>query len=34
MTVENSKYARVEYWNERYMSEDEYEWLGDYQTLR
>lgn len=34
MSLENSKYCKVEYWNERYLSEEEYDWLGDYKSLR
>lgn len=34
MSVENSKYSKLEYWNERYSSEEEYEWLGDYKSIR
>ena len=30
----NAKYARKEYWDERYEDEVEYDWLGDYLTVK
>ena len=30
----NAKYAKKEYWNERYEDEVEYDWLGDYLTVK
>ena len=31
---DNSDYAKVEYWNERYASEDSYEWCKNYSAFR
>jgi hypothetical protein len=31
---DNSKYSKVEYWNERYEDENEYDWLGDYSAIK
>ncbi len=31
---DNYKYASVDYWNERYTKEKEYDWLGDYKQFR
>ncbi len=31
---DNCKYASVEYWNDRYKSEKEYDWLGDYNNFK
>jgi len=31
---DNAQYNDVKYWNERYSVEDEYEWLGDYDSIR
>ena len=30
----NAKYAKKEYWNDRYEDEEEYDWLGNYSTVR
>ena len=31
---ENEQYASVDYWNNRYTSESEYDWLGDYEVFK
>ncbi len=31
---DNGKYASVEYWNDRYKTEREYDWLGDYNRFK
>jgi len=31
---ENEQYASVDYWNERYSNETEYDWLGDYNVFK
>ena len=31
---ENEQYASVDYWNNRYTSESEYDWLGDYAVFK
>ena len=31
---ENEHYASVDYWNNRYTSESEYDWLGDYEVFK
>ena len=31
---ENEQYASVDYWNERYTNEEEYDWLGDYNVFK
>jgi len=31
---DNEQYASVDYWNERYANEEEYDWLGDYDAFK
>ena len=31
---ENEQYASVDYWNNRYTNESEYDWLGDYEVFK
>ena len=31
---DNSKYAKREYWNNRYQDENEYDWLADYSIIK
>ena len=31
---ENEKYSSVEYWNDRFSKEKEYDWIGDYEILK
>ena len=31
---DNTRYASVDYWNERYSNEEEYDWLGDYELFK
>ncbi len=30
----NAKYAKKEYWNDRYQDEEEYDWLGNYSSIK
>ena len=32
--IENEKYSSVEYWNDRFSKEKEYDWIGDYEILK
>ena len=31
---DNTKYARIDYWDQRYQDEVEYDWLGDYAAIK
>lgn len=31
---DNTRYAEIDYWDQRYAEEDAYDWLGDYNVLR
>jgi len=31
---DNTKYARCDYWDQRYQDEEEYDWLGDYDVIK
>lgn len=31
---ENDQYSSVDYWNDRYSNESEYDWLGDYKSFK
>lgn len=30
----NTDYSRVDYWNQRYVSEDSFEWCKDYKAFK
>ena len=31
---DKTKYARRDYWDDRYQDEEEYDWLGDYHAIK
>jgi 2-polyprenyl-3-methyl-5-hydroxy-6-metoxy-1,4-benzoquinol methylase len=32
--TDNTVYSKVEYWNNRFIQEDNYEWIADYSTIK